>query len=272
MLISEWIRKRECPALVAGILNATPDSFSDGNLYLHPAKAVYRASQMADEGASLLDIGAQSTRPGYTRIPWQEEWARLEPVLKVVRKRLSLPLSVDTFYHQVALRALDCGADIINDVSGLEEKQMARLLKNTGCQYILVCNKGGKPCDIGDFFTAKLKELEYQGVQKEKIILDPGIGFGKSYGDDLLTLRQLEDCKVQKHPLMVGLSGKRVVRAAPGVKLGSEELRCANIAAGVIACQNGADILRVHDVIGTVTALKTVFNLQEESNDGENYY
>lgn len=252
--------------LVMGILNVTPDSFSDGGLFDTPEKAVNRALEMQAQGADIIDIGANSTRPGAALLTAEQEAQRLEPFLAALRGRLSVPLSVDTFYPECASLALSCGANIINDVSGSLNEHTASLAKQHGAAVIVTHN----PCGAGDTAhyadgaVAAVREFFLQCIElafKYKLApgslcLDPGIGFGKSYEDNLELLRNTAWLKFEGYALLVAASRKRFLGEATGIE--QPALRdSATVAAHTAAIAGGADIIRVHDVISGVAGART---------------
>lgn len=233
--------------LIMGIVNVTPDSFSDGGDNFSTEKAVKKALELEKQGADIIDFGAQSTRPDSTLITEQEEWSRLEPVLKAVRGKIKTPVSVDTFYPYVAEKALKTGADIINDVSGVVSPQMAQIVKNTGCGWIIMHNGAGSIDDVKAFFVKSAQECERLGIDKSQICFDMGIGFGKDFDENMTLLSNVEKYKLSGFPLLLGTSRKRVI--GQGSKQENPKERVyGNIAADTSAILGGADIIRLHDV------------------------
>jgi dihydropteroate synthase len=248
--------------LVMGILNVTPDSFSDGGRFIDPAKAVAHAGIMAQQGADILDIGAESTRPygGATPVSAEDEMARLAPVLPAVLK-FGLPVSIDTIKASVAAWALDQGAGVVNDVWGLQrEPAMAKLIAQRGVPVIVMHNREAADPDIdiiaevASFFARSLEIAERAGIAREKIVLDPGIGFGKTPEQSIACIARLAEFKRFGLPLLVGASRKRFINSAapssPDERLGG------SIASHLAAVANGAAIVRAHDVAETVQALR----------------
>lgn len=233
--------------LIMGIVNVTPDSFSDGGDHFDVKDAVECALQLEAEGADIIDIGAQSTRPGHTPVRDTEEWSRLEPVLKALNGRLSVPVSVDTYYPLVAENALKYGADIINDVSGVISQEMAEIVKFHRAGWILMHNGAGTPADIKDFFEKSVTECEKRGIDKSQLCLDMGIGFGKNYEENMYLLANVSRYKIDGYPLLLGTSRKRVIGQGSGQE-NPKERTYGNIAADTAAILGGADIIRVHDV------------------------
>jgi len=245
---------------IMAILNVTPDSFSDGGKYFAPEDAIARALELEREGADILDIGAQSTRPGCEAISPEEEWRRLRPVLEGIQGKIGIPVSIDTFYPEVAEEALQLGAQIINDVSGTVSAEMAGAVRQYGAAWVLMHNQGGADAapayaDVVEDVRASLEKMAEQaialGIKKERIRLDPGIGFGKSREDDLRLLANLEQVKVPGFPMLVGVSRKRVTGGAGA----------GTIAAQTLAQWGGADILRTHDVSGARQAVNFIRNV-----------
>lgn len=265
---------------VMGILNATPDSFSDGGKYQEPEQAAIRARQMEEEGADLIDIGAQSTRPGHVPISAEEEWGRLEPVLRSVRRAVAVPLSIDTYYPSVARAALACGADILNDVSGGETNGLPELAAETGAALILM--HAGKGADddgegqdavetVRAYFERVLRLAERVGLPRERLCLDPGIGFGKGRRGDLRLAACLPELLrgLPETAVLFGASRKRVTAffsVAEGETPPAFDQRLGGTIAIHTAAQlGGAHILRVHDVAPAVQAARLIDALRREA-------
>ena len=248
--------------LVMGILNVTPDSFSDGGQFLDPAAAIAHAAEMAQQGADILDIGAESTRPygGAVPVSAADEKTRLAPILPEVIK-LGLPLSIDTIKASIAAWALDQGATIVNDVWGLQrDPDMAPLVAKRGVPVIVMHNREAADAsidivaDVLAFFTRSLEIADRAGIARGSIVLDPGIGFGKTPEQSIACLARLTEFKRFGLPLLVGASRKRFIStltpSAPDERIGG------SIAAHLLAVQKGAAIVRAHDVQQTVQALR----------------
>ncbi len=245
--------------LIVGILNVTPDSFSDGGQYMNAQAAVEHALRMQSEGADIIEVGGESTRPDAARVSQEAELARLTPVLEALRGRLSLPISVDTYKSKVARRAIELGGDLINDVSALRfDPALASVVAESQAALVLM-HMRGEPATMqtlapspdifaeieSDLRTA-LAEAEKRGVERQRIILDPGIGFGKTLEQNLEILNHLERIAAFDLPLMVGTSRKSFIgritgRAADDRVFGT----AASVAAAIL---RGAHFIRVHDV------------------------
>jgi dihydropteroate synthase len=248
--------------LVMGILNVTPDSFSDGGQFLDPAKAIAHAGALAEQGADILDIGAESTRPygGAAPVAAEQEIARLTPVLPAVVK-LGRPVSIDTIKAGVAAWALDQGVAIVNDVWGLQrDPDMAKLVAARGVPVIVMHNRDRADetldivADVVAFFTRSLEIADRAGIARDKIVLDPGIGFGKTPEQSIICIARLSEFRRFGLPLLVGASRKRFINSVtpspPDDRIGG------SIASHLMAVENGAIIIRAHDVKETVQALR----------------
>jgi dihydropteroate synthase len=248
--------------IVMGVLNVTPDSFSDGGRFLDPVDAIDQARRMIAEGADLLDIGAESTRPygGAVAVPIAEEMRRLGPVLPAV-VGLGVPVSIDTMKAEVAAWALAAGAAIVNDVWGLQrDGELARVVAQHAVPVIIMHNREAADpvidivADICAFFSRSLDIAARAGIARQNIVLDPGIGFGKTPEQSLTAIARLPELKSFGLPLLVGASRKRFIDtvspAPPDQRLGG------SIAAHLLAVAGGAAIIRTHDVAETVQALR----------------
>jgi dihydropteroate synthase len=249
------IRLGERTALM-GVLNVTPDSFSDGGKYSDPDRAFARALELEEQGADIVDIGAESTRPGSTRISSAEEMRRLIPVLKRLKGRLAIPISVDTYKAEVAERALELGAEIINDPSGLTfEPQLARVVSNHDAGLVINHMRGRPetwsklgplPDPMGTIrrdLDAAISRARHAGFEKTRLVIDPGIGFGKRKEQNSLIIGRLAELAALEMPIMVGPSRKGFLSHAT-----AEETRFATAAAVAACVLAGAHLVRVHDV------------------------
>lgn len=252
---------------VMGVINVTPDSFSDGGEFLDPVRAVHAAERMVTDGAAILDVGGESTRPRATPVSPEVEWERIAPVLERLRGRISVPISVDTRHPEVAARAVEAGADFINDVEGLRSESMRTAVARTGAG-VVVMHMRGTPATMqenleygdlrGEVFAtlaAATEAARKAGVAPEKILVDPGLGFGKSAAQSLELLVHVGELRCLGYPLVVGASRKSFLGAALG-NAGPRERLEAGLAAAVLAAERGVALVRTHDVRPTVQALK----------------
>ena len=270
--------------LIMGIVNITPDSFSDGGDNFSPERAVETALQMERDGADIIDLGAQSTRPGHTLISpeeeWkrmepvleglkgkisvplsadtfypavvelispEEEWKRMEPVLEGLKGKISVPLSADTFYPAVVEKAIKNGVSIVNDVSGIISPEMAETVKKTGAGWIIMHNGAGDIEEVKNFFEKSAEQIEKIGINKNQICFDMGIGFGKTRPQDMSLIANAQKYKLSGYPLLLGTSRKRVIKEGSKQENPKERIY-GNIAADTAAILGGADIIRLHDV------------------------
>lgn len=243
---------------IMGILNVTPDSFSDGGLFDHPERAVARALAMEGEGADLIDVGAESTRPGAAPVSAQEEWERLAPVLRRLSNELRCPLSVDTRKGEVARRALKLGAAVINDVSAGEDPLLLEAVGEYRAGLVVMHGRGtpktmmehARYQDVVQEVRRELQRLVGRaleaGIPRENICIDPGFGFAKTPAQNYELLQGLESLRTLSYPLLVGLSRKRMLRELVGED--RRALDAASVTAALLAVQKGARILRLHEV------------------------
>ena len=248
---------------VMGIVNVTPDSFSDGGKWSNPEKAAEHALLLQEQGADFLDLGGQSTRPGYTPIGWRVEWARLEPVFALLKGKVQIPVSVDTFYPEVAERALEAGADIINDVTGFARQEMFSLAKQYNCGCIIMHDQPRFET-IRPFFARQLEKAVQFGLSPEQVCFDPGVGFGKTYEENLRIVGELKTLLIPGTAMLVGASRKRVIGQPCGNPPFTERLP-GTIAAHTLAIAGGADIIRVHDVAEAVQAVRVADAVLQET-------
>jgi len=255
---------------IMGIVNLTPDSFSDGGSFDNAEEAVDYALQLLADGADIIDLGAQSTRPGYTEICPEEEWKRLQPVLFLLRQKTDAPISVDTYFPFVAEKAAAEGADIINDVSGNLSGEMAEIIKKNRLGWVIMHSTAGGVKEVGNFFSEAITEATARGVQNEQLCLDMGIGFGKSTAQNLALLANTEAYKLQGIPLLLGTSRKRVIGAGSGEEDPQKRIY-GNIAADTAAIFGGADIIRLHDVRNEIKGIRMAdaLNAAREKNNGQ---
>jgi dihydropteroate synthase len=241
-----------------GVVNVTPDSFSDGGLFLEPERAVQRARELVAGGADLLDIGGESTRPGARAVTAEEELARVAPVIAGLRD-VGVPISIDTSKVSVAETALDAGVEIVNDVTALRaEPELAELCAQRGCVVILMHMQGSPRTmqesptyddvvdDVKAFLAERIEFATASGVSEERIWVDPGIGFGKALEHNLELLRRLAELRELGRPIVIGTSRKSFLGTLTGREVG--ERLGGTIASNVLALRAGAEVLRVHDV------------------------
>jgi dihydropteroate synthase len=256
--------------VVMGILNVTPDSFSDGGLYLEAEAAVAHAKRMAAEGCDILDIGGESTRPGATPVPEAEERARLEQVLRSLARELPVPISIDTYKAGVAAHAVALGAIMVNDVWGLQrDPGMADAVADSEAAVVIMHNRRDKDASLDivaemrRFFDHSLALARRAGIPDRHIILDPGLGFGKTAQQNIAALAHLRELMDYGHPILIGASRKKLF----GARLAGnpEGGLIGTIAVSLAAAAAGAAIFRVHDVAEHVAALR-VFDLVRKTN------
>ena len=256
--------------MIIGVLNVTPDSFSDGNQFLQCSAAVERGIQIASEGADIIDVGGESTRPGSEPVSAREEMNRVIPVIENLRSKVDLPISIDTSKSEVAAAALDAGASMINDVTaGRADKKMLPLAAKRNVAVVLMHMQGEPRTmqknpqygdvvrEVADFFRQQYDRALECGVDPMRLAFDPGIGFGKTLEHNLSLLGNLEQLRVNDRPLMVGISRKSFLAKL----LGSNDMAARlapTVALTAILRTRGADIFRVHDVKENVAALRTV--------------
>ncbi len=242
-----------------GVINITPDSFSDGGRFLDPGRAELEALRMVREGAHLLDLGAESSRPGAPMISWREEWRRLHPVLKRLARRIKIPISVDTCKPEVAEAALEEGASIVNDITGLRSRRMAKLIAKRGASVVLMHMQGTpRTMQKAPHYRNVVKEVKASlrrsvatarsaGILAERIVVDPGFGFGKTAEHNFSLLSNLDEFASLGYPVLVGLSRKSFLGNGMGLPVGDRLY--VSVAAACAAIHGGAHILRVHDVL-----------------------
>ena len=259
---------------VMGILNVTPDSFSDGGRFTQLEAAVAQGIAMARDGAAIIDVGGESTRPGSDRVSLDEELARVLPVIERLRAETSAVVSIDTYKAEVARQALAAGAALVNDVSALRmDPAMVEVVAETGAPAILMHMQGEPKTmqqdphyddvvdDVRAFLEERMGFALARGVDEEQLLIDPGIGFGKTVAHNLVLLRGLARLKELGRPLVLGASRKRFLGAILGAEPGGRLI--GTVASTVIGLMNGADVVRVHDVRENFEALRVVLALHE---------
>ncbi|KXZ39737.1 dihydropteroate synthase [Alkalithermobacter thermoalcaliphilus JW-YL-7 = DSM 7308] len=248
---------------IMGILNVTPDSFSDGGEFIDKDKALNHAKSMIKEGADIIDIGAESTRPGSLEISEDEELKRLIPVLDNICNNIDSFISIDTYKSGVAKKVLEYKVDMINDVWGLQrDKEMANVIAHYGAYVCIMHNQShtNYPKDIiqsiKEFFQNSIKIAQRAGIKDEKIILDPGIGFGKTYEQNIEVMRRISELKQIGYPILLGTSRKSMIGKI--LDLPPKERVEGTIATTVMGIMQGVDIVRVHDIKENLRAIKVV--------------
>ena len=258
--------------LVMGILNVTPDSFSDGGEFFDQKHIESRVLQMIEEGTDIIDIGGESTRPGAEKVSLDIELERVLPVIEWIKARFDVPVSVDTYKTKVMAEAISLGADMINDVNALQSDGAVKLASETGVTVCLMHKKGNPENmqaaphyddvikEVSHFLEARAKVCLSAGIEKNKIILDPGFGFGKTLTHNTQLFNELSDLLDLNYPILVGVSRKRMIGELLDNATLEKRLH-GSVAAAVLAGMKGASIVRVHDVAPTVEALKVVAHL-----------
>lgn len=258
---------------VMGILNVTPDSFSDGGKYTMPDVALKHVERMIAEGADIIDVGGESTRPGYQVVPAEEEIERVLPIIRKIKETYDVPVSLDTWKLQTAKAALEARVDMINDISCMKEKKMAGLIAGSGCAYCLMHNRFGcseEESRIGDAgkvreeLDAALKVMWQTGIRKEQVVVDPGIGFAKSYEQNLAVLNRIEELHCFDLPILLGVSRKSVIGYALDLPVG-DRLE-GTLALTAYAVMKGCAFVRVHDVKENVRVIKMMEAVLNASN------
>ena len=245
---------------VMGILNLTPDSFSDGGKYNQMDAAFFHAEEMIKDGADIIDVGGESTRPGYEQISAEEEIERVVPVIEQLKKWFDVPISLDTYKAEVAEAGIQAGVDLINDIWGLKaDEQMADMVASSGVPCCLMHNR--KETVYRDYIRDVLADLEESlelarkaGIERDKIMLDPGIGFAKTYEQNLLLLQQLESLHSFGCPILLGTSRKSVIGLTLDIPAG--ERMVGTVATTVMGVMKGCSFVRVHDIKENVQAIK----------------
>ena len=261
--------------MVMGILNVTPDSFSDGGRFTQPDQALLRVEQMIAEGADIIDIGGESTRPGAQPVEQSEEIERVVPLVKAIRSRFDVPVSVDSSKPAVMRAAVAAGADMLNDVRALQEEGALLAVAELGVPVCLMHMQGEPRSmqtnpiygdvvkDVMAFLSQRIETCLEAGIEREKLIVDPGFGFGKNLSHNLTLLRELNQLKSFGLPILVGLSRKSMIGAILDKPV--DQRLYGSITAATLALWQGASIVRVHDVAATVDALKVCQAVMQEA-------
>lgn len=251
---------------VMGVLNVTPDSFSDGGRYFDPTAAIRHGLEMVEHGADLLDVGGESTRPGADPVSAEEEWRRAGPVIRGLAKKIDIPLSIDTMKPDVASKAIEGGASIVNDVSGLQDPAMVRIVAASRAGVVVMHMLGNPKTmqthpeytdvigEVRSFLAARIEKLESAGLSSESIAVDPGVGFGKAQPHNLALLNRLDAIAALGHPVVIGVSRKSFIERLGGG--GPGDRLPGSLAAAALAVSKGAQVVRAHDVLETVRAMR----------------
>ena len=270
MLIGDRKFDTENGVYVMGILNVTPDSFSDGGLWTERDAALRQAGRMAEEGAAIIDIGGESTRPGHTPVSAVDEAARVLPIVEAVKRETGLPVSIDTYKAEVARAALEAGADMVNDIWGLRRDggEMAALIAGTGAACCLMHNR--ERAEYADFMADMLSDLretlaiaDRAGIARSSIVLDPGIGFGKTYEQNLIAMNRLDELLAFGCPVLLAASRKSVIGLT--LDLPADQRLEGTIATTVAGVLRGAAFVRVHDVKENLRAARMALAIRREA-------
>lgn len=260
MKIGERSFKRHGKTYVMGILNVTPDSFSDGGKWNDVDRALYHVEEMIEEGMDILDIGGESTRPGYTMLSEEEEIQRVVPVIEAVKSKFDIPISLDTYKSKVAEAGIKAGADLINDIWGLKfNHDMAEVIAGSGVACCLMHNRKEAVCkdfmsDVATDMMEIIGKAEQAGIPDDKIILDPGVGFGKTYEQNLEMINCLEQMNMFGYPILLGCSRKSVIGLT--LDLPVDERLEGTLVTTVMGVMKGCSFVRVHDVKENVRAVR----------------
>ncbi len=272
MIIGGHDFKTQGNTYIMGILNVTPDSFSDGGNFDTIDKALHHVEQMIAEGASIIDVGGESTRPGAELVSEQEEIERICPVVEALKRSFDIPISADTYKGNVADAVIRAGADMINDIWGLkQDRNMADVVADYGIPICIMHNRENKRYqdfvkEVRDDLEQSLRIAEAAGIKKERIILDPGVGFAKSYEQNLISIGQMKECIPEGYPILLGTSRKSVIGLT--LDLPVMERVEGTIVTTVFAVQAGCMFVRVHDVKENARAIKMTQAILNKSIGG----
>lgn len=267
MIIGNQEFLEEGHTYVMGILNVTPDSFSDGGRYNHLDAALKHTEQMIKDGAAIIDVGGESTRPGHEKITDQEEIDRILPVIEKIKQEFSVPVSLDTYKAAVAKEGIQAGADLLNDIWGLQyDPAMGKIVADSGVAYCLMHNRDKITEEMdADLFIGQMKEDAKRaldaGIKKERIILDPGVGFAKTQEQNLMTIANLDRLKVLGYPVLLGTSRKSVIGYVLDVP--TDKRLVGTLATSAVAVQTGCMFVRVHDVKENVELIQMLERIRE---------
>ena len=267
MIIGNQEFLEEGHTYVMGILNVTPDSFSDGGRYNHLDAALKHTEQMIKDGAAIIDVGGESTRPGHEKITDQEEIDRILPVIEKINQEFSVPVSLDTYKAAVAKEGIQAGADLLNDIWGLQyDPAMGKIVADSGVAYCLMHNRDKITEEMdADLFIGQMKEDAKRaldaGIKKERIILDPGVGFAKTQEQNLMTIANLDRLKALGYPVLLGTSRKSVIGYVLDVP--TDKRLVGTLATSAVAVQTGCMFVRVHDVKENVELIQMLERIRE---------
>lgn len=267
MIIGNQEFLEEGHTYVMGILNVTPDSFSDGGRYNHLDTALKHTEQMIKDGAAIIDVGGESTRPGHEKITDQEEIDRILPVIEKIKQEFSVPVSLDTYKAAVAKEGIQAGADLLNDIWGLQyDPAMGKIVADSGVAYCLMHNRDKITEEMdADLFIEQMKEDAKRaldaGIKKERIILDPGVGFAKTQEQNLMTIANLDRLKALGYPVLLGTSRKSVIGYVLDVP--TDKRLVGTLATSAVAVQTGCMFVRVHDVKENVELIQMLERIRE---------
>ena len=267
MIIGNQEFLEEGHTYVMGILNVTPDSFADGGRYNHLDAALKHTEQMIKDGAAIIDVGGESTRPGHEKITDQEEIDRILPVIEKIKQEFSVPVSLDTYKAAVAKEGIQAGADLLNDIWGLQyDPAMGKIVADSGVAYCLMHNRDKITEEMdADLFIGQMKEDAKRaldaGIKKERIILDPGVGFAKTQEQNLMTIANLDRLKALGYPVLLGTSRKSVIGYVLDVP--TDKRLVGTLATSAVAVQTGCMFVRVHDVKENVELIQMLERIRE---------
>ena len=267
MIIGNQEFLEEGHTYVMGILNVTPDSFSDGGRYNHLDAALKHTEQMIKDGAAIIDVGGESTRPGHEKITDQEEIDRILPVIEKIKQEFSVPVSLDTYKAAVEKEGIQAGADLLNDIWGLQyDTAMGKIVADSGVAYCLMHNRDKITEEMdADLFIGQMKEDAKRaldaGIKKERIILDPGVGFAKTQEQNLMTIANLDRLKALGYPVLLGTSRKSVIGYVLDVP--TDKRLVGTLATSAVAVQTGCMFVRVHDVKENVELIQMLERIRE---------
>lgn len=267
MIIGNQEFLEEGHTYVMGILNVTPDSFSDGGRYNHLDAALKHTEQMIKDGAAIIDVGGESTRPGHEKITDQEEIDRILPVIEKIKQEFSVPVSLDTYKAAVAKEGIQAGADLLNDIWGLQyDPAMGKIVADSGVAYCLMHNRDKITEEMdADLFIEQMKEDAKRaldaGIKKERIILDPGVGFAKTQEQNLMTIANQDRLKALGYPVLLGTSRKSVIGYVLDVP--TDKRLVGTLATSAVAVQTGCMFVRVHDVKENVELIQMLERIRE---------